>query len=93
MFALLTVIIIIGLAIGVLTATLPLLLTAEFFFWVLALLLSIIRPDLALYLFFCGIVLLTDRKKFPSDFFALNDIDIDRAYYEAAPTPDTANAE
>lgn len=69
-------IILAGIAVGSLVGTLSPLLTGMVFAGALALLLSILRPDLALYLFFCGVVLLTDAAPFSVDFFALPDIDV-----------------
>jgi len=67
----------VGTAVGILTGKLPLMLTATAFAGALALLLTILRPDLALILFFCGVVMMTDAiPDHVGDFFALPDIDI-----------------
>lgn len=68
---------IVGITVGSLTCKLPLMLTATAFTGVLALWLTCLRPDMALTLFFCGIVMTTDSA--PSsggDFFAIPDTDI-----------------
>lgn len=68
---------IVGITVGSLTCKLPLMLTATAFTGVLALWLTFLRPDMALTLFFCGIVMTTDSA--PSsggDFFAIPDMDI-----------------
>jgi O-antigen ligase len=64
-----------GVAVGILAASLPLLLTAVLFAGVLVTVLSVARPDLALYLFFCGIVMLTDSSPSGGDCFAVPDFD------------------
>ncbi len=65
-----------GIAVGLLAASLPLLLTAVLFAGVLVTVLSVARPYLALCLFFSGIVMLTDSSPFGgSDHFAVPDFD------------------
>lgn len=66
-----------GAAVGVLIGRLPLLMTITLFAAVPALLLTFFRPDLALTLLFCSIVLLTDGTAEPfADYFILPDPDI-----------------
>ena len=65
-----------GMITGGLSGLLPLKLTATVFVGVLGLFLSIMRPDVALYLFFAGIVMLTDGADETGTYFALRDADI-----------------
>lgn len=66
-----------GIGVGISAAALPLTLVVMSFTGVLVLLLSVVRPDLALCLFFCGILMLTDSGSFGGgDFFAVPDFDI-----------------
>jgi len=67
-----------GTAVGILTGKLPLMLTATAFTGVLVILLTVLRPDIALILFFCGTVMMTDASSLLADKsgFAIPDIDI-----------------
>jgi O-antigen ligase len=65
-----------GIVVGLLISRLPVLLTATMFGGVLALWLTCLRPDLALMLLFCGIVMTTDSAGPGGDFFAIRDVDI-----------------
>jgi O-antigen ligase len=66
-----------GIAAGIMAGTQSPIITAVIFLGILALLVTIARPDLALYLYFCGIVMTTDS--IPShavDHFFIPDLDI-----------------
>jgi O-antigen ligase len=72
-----TALIIGGIVAGRLAGTLPPMVTAILFAGMLALLITLIRPDLALYLYFCGIVMTTDdNPEASADFFFIPDADI-----------------
>jgi len=66
-----------GIVVGVLSSKMPLLLTVTAFGGMLAFWLTCLRPDLALTLFFCGVVMLTDGvPEGSADYFSIPDMDI-----------------
>lgn len=68
-----------GIVVGTLAGKLPLMRTAIVFAGILALWLSCLRPALALILFFCGIVMMTDAfSAAGTNCFAIPDVDIMR---------------
>lgn len=66
-----------GIVVGLAVVTLPLMVTAVLFAGMVALLVTIIRPDWALYLYFCGVVVMTDGiPTHAVDSFYLPDVDV-----------------
>lgn len=66
-----------GLAVGGAAALLPVMLTAMAFAGMVALLVTIVRPDWALYLYFCGMIFMTDGAPTSGvDCFYLADADV-----------------
>lgn len=66
-----------GIAVGLIAVTLPLMGTAVIFAGMIALLVSIVRPVWALYLYFCGVVLMTDDAPMRAvDSFFVPDADV-----------------
>lgn len=65
-----------GALVGLAVVLLPLMVTAVVFAGMAALLVSIVRPVWALYLYFCGVVMMSDGKPDATDCFFILDADV-----------------